>query len=464
VTQSALISALTALVGEAAVTPIEQLAPASQARLQTALTPESRPQAIVSPHSAAELAEVVTCAAQNQWRLLPCGQGSKLSWGGLVAGVDVVISTERLNRLVDHAAGDMTATVEAGIGFASLQQTLAQTRQMVALDPSFTGSATLGGIVASRDGGALRHRYGGVRDFVLGLSFVRSDGQLVKAGGRVVKNVAGYDLMKLLTGSFGSLGIITELTLRLYPQPETAQTLLILGEQADLSSILQRLLSSTLTPAAVDLLSAQLLASPVLSDWATPAQMGLLVRFQGLAASVTEQLGTLQALAASTVGSHAITAKHIPEDGVLWQQLQTQMEQAIMEQIITDPVATTLLCKIGCLPSHSPALLGRLEQTCQAAAVTLWGRLHAGAGVGTLNLQGSSEQLLALFPQLRQACDQAQGYLTLLQAPVSFKQTALQQGIDLWGYRGNALELMRQIKQQFDPEQRLSPQRFVGGL
>jgi glycolate oxidase FAD binding subunit len=402
---------------------------------------------------------VVACAAQNQWRLLPCGQGSKLSWGGLVAGVDVVISTERLNRLVDHAAGDMTATVEAGIGFASLQQTLAQTRQMVALDPSFAGSATLGGIVASRDGGALRHRYGGVRDFVLGLSFVRSDGQLVKAGGRVVKNVAGYDLMKLLTGSFGSLGIITELTLRLYPQPETAQTLLILGEQAGLSPILQRLLSSTLTPVAVDLLSAQLLASPVLSGWATPAQMGLLVRFQGLAASVTEQLGALQALAASTVGSHSITAKNIPEDGVLWQQLQTQMEQ-----VSTDAVATTLLCKIGCLPSHSPALLGRLEQTCQAAAVTLWGRLHAGAGVGTLNLQGSPEQLLALLPQLRQACEQAQGYLTLLQAPVSFKQTALQQGIDLWGYRGNALELMRQIKQQFDPEQRLSPQRFVGGL
>jgi glycolate oxidase FAD binding subunit len=459
VTQSALISTLTALIGEAAVTPIEQLAPASQACLQASLTPGSRPQAIVYPHSAAELAAVVASAAQNQWRLLPFGQGSKLSWGGLVAGVDVVISTERLNRLVDHAAGDMTATVEAGIGFASLQQTLAQTRQMVALDPSFAGSATLGGIVASRDGGALRHRYGGVRDFVLGLSFVRSDGQLVKAGGRVVKNVAGYDLMKLLTGSFGSLGIITELTLRLYPQPETAQTLLILGEQAGLSPILQRLLSSTLTPTAVDLLSAQLLASPVFSDWAIPAQMGLLVRFQGLAASVAEQLGTLQALAASTVGSHPITAKNIPEDGVLWQQLQTQMEQSG-----TDPEATTLLCKIGCLPSHSPALLGRLEQTCQAAAVTLWGRLHAGAGVGTLNLQGSPEQLLAFLPQLRQACDQAQGYLTLLQAPVRFKQTLLQQGIDLWGYPGNALELMRQIKQQFDPEQRLSPQRFVGGL
>jgi glycolate oxidase FAD binding subunit len=466
VTQSAIISALTAIVGEAAVTPVDHLSTAWQDRLQAALTPGSQLPVVVYPQSAAVLAEVMTCAARNQWRLLPCGQGSKLGWGGLVLGVDLVISTQHLNRLVAHAAGDMTVTVEAGIGFNQLQQTLAAARQMVALDPSFVDHATIGGIVASRDGGALRHRYGSLRDVVLGISFVRCDGALVKAGGRVVKNVAGYDLMKLITGSFGSLGVITELTLRLYPQPETSQTLLLLGEPASLSQILQRLLSSTLTPTAVDLLSTQLLThlltDPTLSAGATAAEMGLMVRFQGLAASVAEQISTLQTLAEPNLGASPIGAgvltKVLTDDAPLWQHLQTQMEP------ITTDSTTTLLCKVGCLPAQSVATLGNLHNLCQTAGVDLWGRLHAGVGLGQLNLQGEPEHLLALLPQLRQVCEQAGGYLTLLAAPVPFKQAALLQNIDLWGYRGNALDLMRHIKQQFDPDQRLSPQRFVGSI
>jgi glycolate oxidase FAD binding subunit len=450
VNQSALISKLAAIVGNSAVMPFEQLPAIWQANLQACQRPERSPQAIVYPRNPAELAEIVACAAHNHWRILPCGQGSKLNWGGLLQDIDLVISSQHLNQLIDHAAGDMTVTVQAGMRFAQLQDSLSQVKQMVALDPSFPGQASIGGIVASRDGGALRHRYGGVRDFVLGVSFVRSDGQLVKAGGRVVKNVAGYDLMKLFTGSFGSLGMITELTLRLYPQPETSQTLLITGSPTTLSPLLQTLLRSSLTPTSVDLLSNEILVT----RFGLTATMGLLVRFQGLAASVPQQLQTLQTwVDATPVDSAQLRVEVFKEDDQLWPQLQTHMDGAC-----------SCLCRIGCLPATSPATLANLTQLCQAANVQMWGRIHAGFGVGMVRLQGEPDALLALLPKLRTCCQQAQGYLTLLQAPVALKQTALEQGFEIWGYAGNALELMRQIKHQFDPTQMFSPQRFVGGI
>jgi glycolate oxidase FAD binding subunit len=450
VNQSAIISKLAAIVGDAAVTPFEQLPATWQANLQACQRSEYSLPAVVYPRNPAELAEVVACAAHNQWRILPCGQGSKLNWGGLLQDIDVVISSQHLNQLIDHAAGDMTVTVQAGMPFVQLQDTLSQVRQMVALDPSFPTQASIGGIVASRDGGALRHRYGGVRDFVLGVSFVRSDGQLVKAGGRVVKNVAGYDLMKLLTGSFGSLGMITELTLRLYPQPETSQTLLVTGDPTALNPLLQTLLRSSLTPTSVDLLSSQILATQFgATQFGATATMGLLVRFQGLAASIHQQLQTLQ----TWVDPNQLDVQVFREDAQLWPQLQTLMD-----------TAPPFLCRIGCLPATSPTTLATLTQLCQAADVQLWGRLHAGFGVGMLGLQGEPDALLALLPKLRHCCQQAQGYLTLLQAPVTLKQTALERGFEIWGYAGNALELMRQIKHQFDPTQMFSPQRFVGGM
>jgi glycolate oxidase FAD binding subunit len=445
VNQSAIISKLAAIVGDSAVTPFEQLPATWQANLQACQRSEYSLPAVVYPRNPAELAEVVACAAQNHWRILPCGQGSKLSWGGLLQDIDLVISSQHLTQLIDHAAGDMTVTVQAGMRFAQLQDTLSQAKQMVALDPSFPGQASIGGIVASRDGGALRHRYGGVRDFVLGVSFVRSDGQLVKAGGRVVKNVAGYDLMKLLTGSFGSLGMITELTLRLYPQPATSQTLLVTGDSTALNPLLQTLLRSSLTPTSVDLLSDQILAT----QFGVTATMGLLVRFQGLAASIHQQLQTLQ----TWVDPNQLEIQVFREDAQLWPHLQTLMD-----------TAPPFLCRIGCLPATSPTTLATLTQLCHAADVQLWGRLHAGFGVGMLGLQGEPDALLALLPKLRHCCQQAQGYLTLLQAPVALKQTALEQGFEIWGYAGNALELMRQIKYQFDPTQMFSPQRFVGGV
>ncbi|XGB40905.1 MAG: FAD-binding oxidoreductase [Nodosilinea sp. LVE1205-7] len=210
---------------------------------------------LVYPHSEAELAAVMACAHQQQWRILPCGGGSKLNWGGLLKPIDLVVSTARLNQVIDHAVGDMTLTVQAGTRLADLETPLANQQQWLAMDPAYGNLATLGGVVATADLGALRQSYGGVRDRVIGLTWVRHDGQIARAGGRVVKNVAGYDLMKLMTGSYGTLGVISQLTLRLYPVPDTSKTVVVTAAAADLTRLTHQVRSSPLTPVALDLFS-----------------------------------------------------------------------------------------------------------------------------------------------------------------------------------------------------------------
>ena len=178
---------------------------------------------LVTPNNITALAEVVKTAIANKWQLIPSGNGSKLDWGELTTNVDLIVSTQKCDRIIAHAVDDLTVTVEAGITLAQLQAKLKEHNQFLPIDPAFPQEATIGGILATADTGSWRQRYGGIRDLVLGISFVRGDGAIAKAGGKVVKNVAGYDLMKLLIGSYGTLGIITEATFRTYPIPENSQ-------------------------------------------------------------------------------------------------------------------------------------------------------------------------------------------------------------------------------------------------
>ncbi|MEO0406469.1 MAG: FAD-binding oxidoreductase, partial [Cyanobacteria bacterium P01_A01_bin.135] len=203
-----------------------------QADLAAAVLPnDKRPPvlAVAYPETQAELSEVMALAHSQGWSVLPFGSGSKLAWGGLGQPVQLGVSTARLSQVVEHAAGDLTLTAEAGARVASLLPLLHQERQSFGFNPAYPERATLGGAIATADTGWMRQRYGGIRDMLIGISLVRADGQRAKAGGRVVKNVAGYDLMKLMTGSWGSLAVISEVTLRTYPQPAASKTLVMTG-------------------------------------------------------------------------------------------------------------------------------------------------------------------------------------------------------------------------------------------
>ena len=285
-------STLTSILStENAVLPWENLAPTQKQNLQQSIDSKSYPICVVYPHSQAELAAVITTANSHKWRVLACGSGSKINWGGLGKNIDIIVSTERINQLIEHAVGDLTVTVEAGMKFAQIQEILAKSGQTLALDPAFPESATIGGIVATADTGSLRQRYGGVRDQILGITFIRADGEIAKAGGRVVKNVAGYDLMKLFTGAYGTLGIISQVTLRVYPIPETSGTVILTGKSEAISQAVRILQSSELTPTQADLLSSKLVTSLALGTG-----IGLITRFQTIHESVEEQSQRLLAI------------------------------------------------------------------------------------------------------------------------------------------------------------------------
>jgi glycolate oxidase FAD binding subunit len=425
------------LLGTTAVVDWETTDFSLKAQIAQAIAPNSSLQCVVYPSTPEQLSEAVACAARNHWRLLVCGSGSKLHWGGLADGIQVVISTARLNRLIEFASGDLTVTVESGLKLADLQSKLAEAGQFLPIDQAYPMQATLGGIVATADTGALRQRYGGLRDLLIGLTLVRSDGQLAKAGGRVVKNVAGSDLMKLFTGSYGTLGILSQLSLRIYPIPAASTTLFVTGSQ--IAPFTAQLLASGLTPTAIEILAASTVEHLELGQ-----QLGLLIRFQAIEVSVMQQVAQVKQLAEQL--GLSTTQIRSADEVALWQQLRHLLDHP--------PPEMPLTCKIGVEPAQSVAVLNQVFNQLEQAGAG--GVIHAGSGLGNLYLPPISAATLL---NLRQIVQAAGGFLSVLSAP-----EALKQHIDIWGYTGDALGIMRQIKSQFDPENLLSPQRFVGKI
>src|SRR5207247_2459349 len=180
---------------------------------------------VVEPGSVDEVATLLRDASRDGLAVIPRGGGTKLDWGRPPRRADLVLSTVRLDRVLEHAWGDMTATVEAGCTVARLQHALAEHGQRLACDPLWPERATIGGILAASDNGPLRARFGALRDLIIGVTLVLADGTVAKSGGKVVKNVAGYDLPKLATGSFGTLAVITQAVFRLHPLPRDTRTL-----------------------------------------------------------------------------------------------------------------------------------------------------------------------------------------------------------------------------------------------
>ena len=400
-------------------------------RLQQALQPNMLPIGVVTPHTVEQLSAVVTKLHHDRIAMVPMGSGSKLAWGAPVSQPAVFISTEHLNKIVDHAIGDLTVTVQAGIKFEALQSILQQSGQFWAIDPSCP-SGTIGGIVATGDSGALRHRYNSVRDMVLGVEFVRSDGKIVKAGGRVVKNVAGYDLMKLLTGSYGTLGMLTQVTVRLYPNQEASQTILLAGDPEILQRAIQGILNSGLTPSAMDLLSLGTMKVLELGS-----SMGLLIQFQGLTESVQEQCDRVLELGKSLFLNTDIQSI----DQLLWNQVSNSISPSMVQG--------NVVCKWAVRSNQTVSTLLQVQAMVPDAIA----RFHVSGGLGQLQLK--DDVASDVVQKIRSICELNGGFLSILMAPSDLKSH-----FDVWGFRGNGGSWMRSIQQQFDPLNILSPGRM----
>ncbi|MGF1489074.1 MAG: FAD-binding oxidoreductase [Prochloraceae cyanobacterium] len=347
-----------------------------QEKINRAIASKNPPDYLIYPHDSETLSKIIKYASTHELTIMPCGSGSKISWGGLKKDIRLLLSTKKLDRIVEHAVDDLTVTVAAGVKLSNLQNILKDKNQFLALDPAYPENATIGGIIATADSGSWRSRYGGVRDMLLGISFLRPDGAVAKAGGRVVKNVAGYDLMKLFAGSYGTLGIITEATFRLYPLPESSITILLSGENEAIATATQTLLNSTLTPTAADLLSPGLVKALEIGT----ENASLIVRFQSIAESCAEQTKILESIA-KNLNLKTILYRDSEEEK-LWQRLQ---------KIIRVPVSkSAITCKIGVIPNAAVETLNKLTTLTNNSGL---GLIRASSGLGWLNLDSDLDPI-----------------------------------------------------------------------
>lgn len=409
------------------------------------------PKAVVLPASIQEIQDVLLFAAKQDLSVMPAGAGTKLGIGNLPQKVDVVLATTRLNSIIEYEPADLTVTVEAGIPLAVLQTELAKYRQFLSLNPPYAARSTIGGIVATNVSGSFRLRHGTARNQVLGLKVVHANGTVAKSGGKVVKNVAGYDLNKLYIGAFGTLGIITEVALKLSPTP-ARQAILTADFQSvqDAADTGLSIVSSQTLPLFVNLFAN---ADPRLSD-ATAAKNEpvLTVGFGGDTETVAWQLTHCQEVMEQN-GAIGVT---IVED-----ESQQQLQEAIQEFPAGNRDIEVVIAKLNLKRTDVAEFVAQIGDADWARDVQMMALLGSGVLYLTVPVTSDTDfqQIADALTKLRQSAMMAQGNLIIETAPSELKRH-----IDVWGSVGGTLSLMKQVKAKFDPAGLLNPGRFISSV
>ena len=379
---------------------------------------------VLDPGSIEEIAEILRFANANGLIVTPTGGGTKSAWGNSVA-TDVLICLGRLNGLREHTWQDMTCAVEAGCTWSDLQLALKRHRQMVALDPLWPDRATVGGIVATNDSGALRLKYGSLRDLVIGMTIVLADGTVAKSGGKVVKNVAGYDLHKLMIGGFGTLGIVTEVNFRVHPVEERRCNWTVRAvDPMMFHEPLAALLDRQAAPSHVQIRSLD-------KDFALDVCVaGLPETKKDFGDQVRQAFGKLEI---------------VESNEEVWLERQQMFERS-----------EDLILKISVLPTEICSVISHVRQC--AAEVPVGVVIVAQAtGLMMVALSSSAEPTIPFVDRLREKVRGSGGSVVALQVP-----EMLRGRLDVWGALPGSIGLMREIKRRFDPKHVLNPGRFVG--
>lgn len=378
----------------------------------------------LQPASFEDAAAGLAAAASEARSVRIVGGATKLGWGHALPDPQLVLRTTALDRVLEHNVGDLTAVLQAGVPIARAQEDFASEGQMLALDPPYGDAdkgaeATIGGVFATADSGPLRHRYGAPRDLILGITVALSDGTIARAGGKVIKNVAGYDLAKLLTGSFGTLGLILSVSVRLHPLP--AATATAVGTSPDPDSLAAAARALARAPFELEALDVAWRAG----------RGGVLAQSAGV-----EALRRSQRVAKSMREAGLEQVDVVADDPPLWarQRAGQRSERFVLLRISARP---TQLAAVLC--------------AAQAADATLVGRAQLGSSYVEVEPDA--------LGQLRAALPTGAAVVTL-DAPADARD-----GSDPWEAReGPALELMRRVKQRFDPSGTCNPGVFVGGI
>ena len=391
------------------------------------------PSFVAEPGSVEEMSELMKLASAEGISVVPRGGGTKMHLGNPPRELDLVLSTARMNEVIEHAPGDQVVRVQGGTRLEDLQSQLAGEEQMLGIDPPEEG-ATVGGIVASNATGPRGLRYGTIRDLIIGIEVVLSDGTVAKAGGKVVKNVAGYDLSKLFTGSLGTLGLIATCNFRLHPRPEAARTVAVeLPDTVSASEAVQAIVHAQLVPSALEL------------HWGDEAKL-LTVLFEGITPAVEAQAETADFLLRSFGETRTLSDEEADALGPLTRPGAPGTEEVSI--------------KIGAPPAELTGVLDSVLGACSRRDITPRISGHAGTGVTFVALPGNDEEAQAgVIEEVREIWVRSGGSVVVPRAPVSLKRR-----VEVWGPAGDHLGLSRRVKEKFDPRGVLNPGRFVGGI
>jgi glycolate oxidase FAD binding subunit len=392
---------------------------------------------LLEPLDAAEAADMLRESTEARRALIIRGHGTKAGWGAQPSRVDAVLSVARLREPVDHCAGDLTVTAPAGVSLTDLNAHLAREGQWLPLDPLAGGASTVGGLLATNDSGPRRVRNGAPRDLVIGIECVLADGRRAKAGGRVVKNVAGYDLSRLVCGSFGTLALITSATFKLSPLPPASRTVIIhLARHEEFLPMTQAIAAAAVVPSAFEIEHGTRLPAP-----------RILIRFETTAAAADAQAAHVMALAAP-LGANADLLQGTEEDRV-WASHSGGLAPDSCAVLRVSVPPADIAATAGWIADRSGqhGLEWRLE-----------GRIPLGALV--LHVDGDAAAIAGLTNSLRERVAAKSGHVAVLVRPPSLRDS-----LAAWDDVGtSAARVMRAVKSQFDPHGTLCPGGGPGGL
>jgi glycolate oxidase FAD binding subunit len=395
-----------------------------------------RPQVVVRPADEREVASIVKLANDMRLAVIPRGGGTKNSWGNEPSGADVVVSLERLNQIEEHAWADLTVTVQAGCTVRDLQQALARHGQRLALDALWSERATVGGVLSTNDSGALRLRFGGLRDLVIGVTLALADGTLAKSGGKVVKNVAGYDLPKLVTGAFGTLGVITRAVFRLHPMPRASRTISIAcGDLQEAQRVMLSVQDSTLAHSAMQMRCG------------TGVGPEVDVLFEGPSAGVAAQVASVKTLLPS--------AKIADGDAEVWTARQKLFDTAKRNDKVCN------VAKLCVPPARIAEDIGAIERLADSYADRpRYEAVMQATGIGCVAAWGDDSSVADIFYSVHPRILHAGGSM--------MDQFRISRGrgnrmLSVWRVVPDARmhALMQAVKRQFDPHGTLNPGRFA---